>query len=125
MKPIFISFAIEDQFARNNLTYQANQAHVPFNFTDMSVHKPWDSSWKTQCRDRIRGCSGMIALLSDNTYNADGSLWEINCAYEERIPVYLVYIHDQGMRRIPASLVGKPIYHWTWANISRFINSVS
>lgn len=124
MKKVFIGFAIEDKFARDNLVYQANQNHTPFNFTDMSVKQPWDSQWKTNCRARIRECHGMVAFISNNTYMAEGACWEIKCAYEEGIPVFPVYIHDEGASRIPPELVGKRIYHWTWANVSRFLNSL-
>ena len=36
-KRIFVSFAIEDKFARDNLVHQAKQKRTPFEFTDMSV----------------------------------------------------------------------------------------
>lgn len=124
MKTIFTSFAIEDKFSRDNLVFQAKQNNTPFTFTDMSVKDPWDSSWKTRCRERIKQCDGVIAFVSDNTYNADGALWEIKCAYEEGIPVLPVYIHDHGTKRIPIELSGKRIYHWTWSNIASFINNL-
>lgn len=124
MKNIFVSFAIEDRFARDNLTHQANQQRTPFNFVDMSVRQPWDSSWKTRCRERIKQCDGVIAFVSDNTFNADGARWEIQCAYEEGIPVLPVYIHDQGVKRLPSELSGKKIYHWTWQNITNFLNGL-
>lgn len=124
MKRIFIGFAIEDKFARDNLVYQAKQNHTPFEFIDMSVKNPWDSQWKTNCRARIRQCDGMIAFISDNTYNAEGALWEIKCAYEEGVPVYPVYIHNHGANRIPPELNGRRIYHWTWPNITGFLNSL-
>lgn len=103
---------------------QSKQDHTPFEFTDMSVHQPWDSKWKTNCRERIKSCDGLIAFISDNTNNADGALWEIKCAYEEDIPVYPVYIHDHGVKRIPNELTNKRIYHWTWDNIKNFIYSL-
>lgn len=124
MSTIFVSFAIEDRFARDNLVLQAQQQRTPFSFTDMSVRRPWDSSWKTRCRERIRQCDGVIAFVSDNTVNADGARWEIKCAYEEGVPVLPVYIHDHGARTIPSELAGKRIYHWTWANITAFLNNL-
>lgn len=124
MKGIFISFAIEDRFARDNLVHQAQQARTPFSFTDMSVKQPWDSAWKTNCRARIRGCDGMIAFVSDNTYGAEGARWEIRCGYEESVPVFPVYIHNTGARQLPPELSGKRIHHWTWVNITNFLNSV-
>lgn len=124
MSKIFVSFAIEDRFARDNLVHQANQHHTPFTFTDMSVQNAWESSWKTNCRARIKECDGLIAFVSDNTVNADGARWEIQCAYDEGIPVFPVYIHDWGASKIPSELSGKKIYHWTWDNISKFLNSL-
>jgi nucleoside 2-deoxyribosyltransferase len=121
MKRVFVSFAIEDRFSRDNLTHQAKEQNAPFDFMDMSVKEPWDSSWKTRCRERIKSCDGLIAMLSNNTISADGAKWEIRCALEEGIPVLPLYIHDQGCR-VPAELSGKRIYHWTWSNVSNFIN---
>ena len=124
MKKIFVSFAIEDKFARDNLIFQAQQHHTPFEFTDLSVHKPWDSKWKTNCRQRIKECDGVIAFISYNPIHADGALWEIKCAYEENIPVLPVYVHDSGTKNIPSELSGKRIFHWTWDNIKNFLNSL-
>jgi hypothetical protein len=124
MNRIFTSFAIEDRFSRDNLVFQAKQHHTPFEFTDMSVKEPWSTQWKTNCRIKIKGCDGLIAFISDNTLNADGALWEIQCAYEENIPVLLVYIYDSGVRKLPSILSGKRIVHWTWPNITLFLNSL-
>jgi len=54
MNKVFISFAIEDRFARDNLVYQAKQNHTPFEFIDMSVKTPWDYQWKTNCPENCR-----------------------------------------------------------------------
>jgi hypothetical protein len=124
MKRIFVSFAIEDCFARDNLVHQAKRQQVPFEFVDMSVRRPWDSQWKTQCRQRISGCDGMIAFVSDNTVSADGARWEIQCAYEDGVPVLPLYIYDKGAKRIPSELSGKRIYHWTWDNVKKFIDAL-
>ena len=91
---IFISFAIEDEKYRDLLKGQAKNENSPFNFTDMSVKEPWDEKWKTNCRIKIKGCDGVIVLLSKNIKKADGALWEINCAKEEKIPLIGLYIHS-------------------------------
>ena len=122
MKRIFVSFAIEDRFARDNLVHQAKHQKAPFEFVDMSVRSPWDTSWKTKCRERIKGCDGLIAFVSGNTYNAAGARWEIQCAYEEGVPVLPLYIYDHGASRIPPELSGRKIYHWTWDNVKNFID---
>jgi len=66
-KRIFISFAVEDTKARDFLVGQARNAASPFELVDMSVKEPWDSAWKTKCRTKIKGCDGVIALLSKKT----------------------------------------------------------
>lgn len=123
-KRIFISFAIEDRFARDNLAFQANQQRTPFDFVDMSVKEPWDAQWKSQCRTRIKCCDGVVAMVSDNTHSAEGARWEIRCAYEESVPVLPLYIHDKGVSKVPPELVDKRIYHWTWENVKNFIDKL-
>jgi len=122
---IFISFAIEDAFYRDGLVHQARDERSPFEFTDMSVKEPWSDSWKTQCRTKIRGCDGVIALISKNTENASGARWEIMCADEETIPMLGVHIFkDWDKRYTPPELYGHQVIDWTWDSIARFINSL-
>ena len=122
---IFIGFAIEDKFARDNLVFQAEQSHTPFRFTDMSVKTPWETAWKTQCRERIKGCDGMIAMLSSNTLTAEGALWEIRCAAEEGIPLIGLRIYkDRPMQAIPTGMPPGRIFDWTWPNVSAFLSSL-
>ena len=70
---IFVCFAIEDANYRTMLVGQARHEDSPFEFIDMSVKEPWDEKWKTQCRSRIKGCDGVIALISKKTKNAEGA----------------------------------------------------
>jgi nucleoside 2-deoxyribosyltransferase len=124
MKNVFISFAVEDKFARDHLVHQAEQARVPFTFYDMSVRNPFDSMWKTRCRERIKQCDGVIALISKRTRLADGAKWEIQCAIEEGIPIIGVHIHANDKGQIPSELDGETVIEWTWNGIKRFIDSL-
>ena len=122
---LFISFAIEDKWARDYLVGQARNAKSPFEFVDMSVKKPWDESWKTQCRSRIKGCDGTIALVSKNTKNADGQLWEINTSRQEGVPIRGVYTtEDDRPSSLPYQLNGIRVVAWTWPNIKSFLDSL-
>lgn len=124
-KRIFISFAIEDEWARTYLVGQARNENSPFEFVDMSVKKPWDEAWRTQCRTRIRGCDGVIALVSKNTGNASGQLWEINCAKEEAILILGIYTTtDDRPKTLPKELDGVRVVAWTWANIKNFLDKL-
>jgi hypothetical protein len=123
-KRIFIAFAVEDEFARNNLVFQADQQKTPFDFVDMSVKEPWSSSWKTNCRTKIKGCDGMIAFISRNTPNAEGACWEIKCAKEEGVPIRAVWVHAKDPCCKPDELGSTPVVYWTWENIKNFLDSL-
>ncbi|MFZ0864645.1 MAG: hypothetical protein WCA27_24295 [Candidatus Sulfotelmatobacter sp.] len=124
-KCVFIAFAIEDKFARDNLVYQAkHQENVPFDFTDMSVKEPWDSQWKTNCRKKIKGCDGVIAFISRNTPSAEGACWEIKCAKEEGIPIKGFWVHKEDPCCKPGELGSTSVVYWTWENVKNFIDSL-
>lgn len=122
---IFVSFSIEDKTYRDFLVWQAKNENSPFEFVDMSVKEPWDEKWKTNCRTRIKGCDGMIALVSKNTAKAEGALWEVRCAKEEKVPVRGIYCTtDDRPAALPADFTGVKVVGWTWDNIASFINSL-
>lgn len=124
-KRIFISFAKEDIRLRDLLVGQARNDNCPFEFIDMSVKQPWDSSWKTNCRTKIKGCDGVIALITRNTEKADGELWEIKCAIEENIPCLGVWGHsDDHFRTVPHEIKEIHIVDWNWEKISDWINII-
>ena len=122
---IFISFAVEDKLYRNFLVGQARNEKSAFEFVDMSVKQPWDNAWKTNCRTKIRGCDGMLALVSTNTAKATGQLWEVACARDEGVPVRGIYV-DANNRppTLPAEFSGVRVVYWTWGNIASFIDSL-
>jgi hypothetical protein len=119
-KRIFVAFAIEDQKTKILFTGQAKNERVPYEFMDMSVKEPWDSNWKSNCRTKIKGCDGVIVLVSRNLRNAAGALWEAQCAIEERVPIIGIYIDGANIFDRPYQLVTLSCYDWTWANVKRF-----
>lgn len=120
IKRIFVAFAIEDQTTKILFTGQAKNERVPYEFIDMSVKEPWDSSWKANCRTKIKGCDGVIVLVSKNLRNASGALWEVQCAIEERIPIIGIYIDGANILDKPYHLATINCYEWTWANVKQF-----
>ena len=91
----------------------------------MSVHRPWDSAWKTNCREKIKSCAGLIAIITRNTYSADGQIWEINCAEEEFLPILCIKTSDY----IPGNTTKEKIsnrfvYNWDWDTIKKFIDKL-
>ncbi|ELI1598880.1 MULTISPECIES: TIR domain-containing protein [unclassified Vibrio] len=123
-KRIFTSFAIEDERMRDLFVGQAKAERVPYELVDMSVKQPWSSSWKTQCRARIKGCDGVVVLITKHLKNADGALWEIKCAKEENIPLIGVYIGDATTNDAPLELNGVRKISWTWSGIKTFVDAL-
>ncbi len=121
---IFISFAVEDAALRTLLVGQAKNEKSPFEFVDMSVKEPWDEKWKTNCRTKIKGCDGMIALVSKNTAKATGARWEVACAKEEKVPVRGIYVKDNKPATLPSEFSGVRVVEWTWPNIKSFLDSL-
>ncbi len=125
-KRIFISFAIEDIKYRDFLVEQARKEKSPFEFVDMSVKKAWKKDeWKKKCRTKIKGCDGVIALISKNTHLAHGARWEMKCALEEKIPTIGMQVKWNNKGAKPKELKNKKVIRWTWANIEDFINSLN
>jgi hypothetical protein len=122
---IFVTFAIEDKTYRAFLLGQAKNEKSPFEFVDIPVKEAWDEKWKTNCRTRIKGCDGVIALVRKNTAKAEGALWEVRCAKEEKVPVRGFYCTtDNRPATLPAEFGGVKVVDWTWPNIASFINSL-
>jgi hypothetical protein len=122
---VFISFAIEDKWAKEYLVGQAKNDSSPFDFTNMALNEPFDEKWKTQCRARIKTCDGMIAFVSKNTANADGAIWEVKTSKEEGVPVIAVYTTtDNRPSSLPAEYSGIKKVDWTWPNIKSFLDSL-
>ncbi|MFA9422394.1 MAG: TIR domain-containing protein [Sedimentibacter sp.] len=124
-KRIFISFAIEDDNLRDLLVGQAKNEKSPFEFVDMSVKQPWDSAWKTKCRTKIKGCDGVLIIVTKNTKNADGQLWEVKCAKEEKISCRGIWGNkDNHPTSLPSELDGVRVVNWTWDNITNWLDTM-
>jgi nucleoside 2-deoxyribosyltransferase len=121
---IFTSFAIEDKWAKEYLVGQSKNGQTPFSFIDLSIKEPFDEKWKTQCRSVIKGCDGVIALLSKNTAKADGAKWEMQCAIEEGVPIIGVHTDSKNKGAIPSELAGKKVIEWSWDGIKKFLDSL-
>lgn len=123
-KRIFTSFAIEDERMRDLFVGQARSERVSYELVDMSVKEPWSDSWKTRCRTKIKGCDGVVVLITNNLKQADGARWEIKCAKEEGIPVIGVYIGGATANDAPIELNGIKKINWTWPGIAGFVNGL-
>ncbi|WP_218915270.1 TIR domain-containing protein [Aeromicrobium massiliense] len=122
-KTVFLAFAKEDETSKNLFIGQRKLGNTPYDWTDMAVKQPYETAWKDRVRTRVRRSDGVIALISSSTPDADGQLWEIECAVEEQVPVLGVWIED-GYRTKPTELGSAKCVSWTWDNIANFIDSL-
>jgi hypothetical protein len=118
-----VAFAFEDRYYRDFLKGQSLNTRSLLEYTDMSVKEPWDSGWKQRCRTRIKGCDGVIAMLSRISLRATGQKWEITCAKEERVTLIGVYVHAND-KSSPLEMNGVKKIPWTWEGIRQFIDSL-
>lgn len=119
-KRVFVAFAIEDESQRNLLSGQKLHPKCPFEFTDLSVKEAYESDWKTKVRTRIKGCDGVIALVSKNSKNSTGQAWEISCAKEEKRKILGVRAYSDD----PSTIDGIRTVAWSWDGIADFIDDL-
>jgi hypothetical protein len=64
-----------------------------------------------------------VALISKNTAKAEGRQQEIQCAWDESIPIMLMWVNDDRPA-LPAMVRGKRINVWSWDNLETFIDGL-
>lgn len=121
IKQFFLTYAKSDRGLRERFVAEALERSIPIQITEMTVKKPWDEQWKTQCRYRIRGSSGLIALISPNLESDAGALWEVRCAVGTGTPILGIYAAGAGIANCPEVLLGKNKANWDWDEISRSV----
>jgi hypothetical protein len=124
----------EEENLRNVWHYQLKDHQVSvsefkkilshYEMVEVSVKEPWSDSWKSRRRTKIKGCNGVIVLISKNLKKADGAIWEIKCAKEEQIPILGVYMKGCGLLDTPDELNGIKKIAWTWTGIAEFVNGL-
>ena len=122
---IFISFAEQDKFARDEVIEEEKQRGAArCVFTEMIGKDPRNLIWRANCRSEIRNCDGVIAFISKHTPEAGDACWAIRCAREEGVPMRGYWVHHDETWGKPIELGDTPVLYWNWENISSFIHSV-
>ncbi|GBR02541.1 TIR domain-containing protein [Asaia siamensis] len=119
-KRVFVAFAIEDERQRDLLKGQSLHPKSTFEYVDLSVKEAYETGWKEKVRTRIKGCHGVIALVSKNSSGSEGQKWEIACSQEEKKPILGIraYADDKS------TIAGITVKDWTKDNLSNFIDSL-
>src|SRR4051794_1409132 len=97
----FVSFEMEDSWAREFLVGQARNRNSAFEFVDYSVREPFNEKWKTNCRGRIAQTRGTIVLVGPTTSKSPAVVWEIEESKRQDHPVFGIQITSEKTYPIP------------------------
>ena len=126
-KQLFISFALKDAELRDQLIEQINKESPELTCVFMPEKRSWESAWKEECKEKVRGCDGVIGIISTNTMRADGQLWELRCAFEAKLKIMLIgddEICDMPAKKFPDLLRDEDILPWNSSNVSLFVGKL-
>lgn len=125
MPRIFISFEMEDKWARDLLVGQARNKRFLLEFTDYSLHEPFDEKWKINCTLRIALTRGTMVLVGSSTYRSAPVLWEIKESLRQGHHVFGVRVNSNRRDIVPEGLLLSRVAPWDIDQIVRQLDFCS
>lgn len=119
----FISFEMEDKWARDFLSQHAKDKNNDIEFYDFSVKNPFDSKWKTECIKRIALTKGTIVLIGPTTYKSEAVIWEIAESNRQNHYIFGIQINKDKSYTVPAGLPSKNVIRWDFSQMIDWLNT--
>ncbi len=119
----FISFEMEDRWARDFLVQQAKDQKNDIEFLDYSVQDPFDKSWKTECTKRIARTRGTIVMVGPTTHKSDAVLWEIEETTRQGKYIFGIQIHNDRTHPVPVGLPAANVIRWDFNQIVEWLET--
>lgn len=119
----FISFEMEDRWARDFISQHAKQGSNPVEFYDYSVKQAFESQWKTECAKRIAMTKGTIVLVGPTTYQSAAVLWEISETIRQGHYMFGVQINRDNTYAIPSGLPAGNVIRWDFSQIAKWLDT--
>lgn len=119
----FISFEMEDKWARDFLVEQAKDKKNDISFYDYSVKDPFDSKWKTECKKRIALTKGTIVLIGPTTYKSEAVLWEIAETSRQDHYIFGIQINRDKTHLVPKGLPAANVIRWNFEQIIKWLST--
>lgn len=119
----FTSFEMEDKWAREFLVRQAKDKKNDIEFYDYSVKDPFDSKWKTKCKEKIGLTKGTIVLIGRTTYNSEAVIWEIAETIRQDHYIFGIQINKDMSHPIPKGLSSKNVIRWDFNQIVAWLKT--
>jgi MTH538 TIR-like domain (DUF1863) len=113
----FISFEMEDKWARDFLVQHAHNERNDIEFVDYSVQNPFDNSWKTNCKERISRTKGTIVLVGPTTYASQAVVWEVAETIRQGNHLFGIQINRDSTYSIPNGLPSANLIRWNFGAI--------
>ena len=119
----FISFEMEDKWARDFLVQHAKDDRNGVEFQDYSVQDPFDSQWKTECKKRIAQTKGTIVLVGKTTSKSAAVIWEIEETIRQGHYLFGIQINKDETHAIPAGLPNKNVIRWDFTQMEAWLKT--
>jgi hypothetical protein len=119
----FISFRVEDKWARDFLVQHARDKRTDIAFVDYSVQNPFDSAWKTQCRERIARTKGTIVLIGPTTHRSEAVRWEIAETMRQGHYLFGIQIQHDKTHINPVGLPPNNVIRWDFDQIVKWLDT--
>jgi MTH538 TIR-like domain (DUF1863) len=113
----FVSFQMEDRWARDFLVQHARDKRISFEFLDYSIKEPFESKWKTNVRSRIGRSRGTIVLIGPGTARSAAVLWEIKETRSQGHPLFGIQINRERTHKVPVGV--NRVIRWNFVAIQR------
>jgi hypothetical protein len=112
----FVSFEMEDRWARDFLAQHARDKRIPFEFLDYSIKEPFESQWKTNARARIARTKGTIVLIGPSTARAEAVLWEVDETLRQGHRLFGIQINKGKTYQAPVGV--SRVVRWNFQDIA-------
>ena len=119
----FISFQMEDRWARDFIVQHARDNRNDIAFQDYSVQDPFDSKWKTECSRRIVLTKGTIVLIGATTWQSEAVIWEIAETIRQGHYIFGIQINRDKTHFVPNGLPTQNVIRWDFNQISQWLST--
>jgi hypothetical protein len=119
----FISFEMEDRYARDFLVQHAKDKNNDIQFVDYSVQDAFDTAWKTNCKARIAQTKGTIVMVGPTTAKSEAVLWEIAETARQGHYLFGIQINKDKTHPVPAGLPASDVIRWDFDQIVKWLNT--
>lgn len=119
----FVSFEMEDRWARDFLVENAHNKRNDIEFVDYSVQVPFDNAWKTNCTARIARTKGTIVLVGPTTWRSEAVLWEIAETARQGHYAFGIQINRDKTHHVPSGLSATNVIRWNFDAIVRKLDA--